>query len=145
MNVTMLLCDAAQVADGKLYILGGGWSMTGPDPVPSAVALKIDVDWHEAELAHHWELFLEDADGQPVLVDTPDGAQPVEVRGEFTVTHPPGVPEGSPNDVALAINLGPIPLNPASRYAWRLMIDGEALPGASVGFTTRPRPQAPEA
>jgi len=47
--------------------------------------------------------------------------------------------------VALAINLGPIPLNPASRYAWRLMIDGEALPGASVGFTTRPRPQAPEA
>ena len=38
----MLLCDAAQVADGKLYILGGGWSMTGPDPVPSAVALKID-------------------------------------------------------------------------------------------------------
>ena len=32
----MLLCDAAQVADGKLYVLGGGWSMTGPDPVPSA-------------------------------------------------------------------------------------------------------------
>ena len=55
----MLLCDAAQVSDGKLYILGGGWSMTGPDPVPSAVALKIDVDWHEAETSHHWELFLE--------------------------------------------------------------------------------------
>ena len=46
-KVTMLLCDAAQVSDGKLFILGGGWSMTGPDPVPSAVALKIDVDWHE--------------------------------------------------------------------------------------------------
>ncbi len=45
-KVTMLLCDAAQVSDGKLYILGGGWSMTGPDPVPSAVALKIDVYWH---------------------------------------------------------------------------------------------------
>ena len=65
-KVTMLLCDAAQVSDGKLYILGGGWSMTGPDPVPSAVALKIDVDWHEAETSHHWELFLEDADGRPV-------------------------------------------------------------------------------
>ena len=67
----MLLCDAAQVADGKLYILGGGWCMTGPDPVPSAVALKIDVDWHEAERSHHWELFLEDADGRPVMMDTP--------------------------------------------------------------------------
>ena len=84
----MLLCDAAQVSDGKLFILGGGWSMTGPDPVPSAVALKIDVDWHEAEASHHWELFLEDADGQPVLMETTDGTQPVEVRGEFTVSQP---------------------------------------------------------
>ena len=135
----MLLCDAAQVADGKLYILGGGWSMTGPDPVPSAVALKIDVDWGEAGSPHHWELFLEDADGRPVLIDTPDGAQPVEVRGEFTVSHPPGVPEGSPIDVALAVNLGPIPLEAGTRFAWRLVIDGDALPGATLGFTTRPR------
>ena len=139
-KVTMLLCDAAQVSDGKLYILGGGWSMTGPDPVPSAVALKIDVDWHEAETSHHWELFLEDADGRPVLMETADGTQPVEVRGEFTVSQPQGIPEGSPIDVALAVNLGPIPLAPGTRFAWRLTIDGEALPGASLGFTTRPRP-----
>jgi hypothetical protein len=92
----MMLCDAAQVSDGKLYVLGGGWSMTGPDPVPSAIALKIDVGWHEAEAPHHWELFLEDADGRPVMVDTPDGEHPVEVRGEFTVGRPPGIPEGSP-------------------------------------------------
>src|SRR5580692_10843977 len=138
-KVTMLLCDAAQVSDGKLYILGGGWSMTGPDPVPSAVALKIDVDWHEAETSHHWELFLEDADGRPVFMETPDGTQPVEVRGEFTVSQPAEIPEGSPIDVALAVNLGPIPLAPATRFAWRLTIDGESLPGASLGFTTRPR------
>jgi hypothetical protein len=143
-KVTMLLCDAAQVSDGKLYILGGGWSMTGPDPVPSAVALKIDVDWHEAEASHHWELFLEDADGQPVFMETPDGTQPVEVRGEFTVSQPAEIPEGSPIDVALAVNLGPIPLAPATRFAWRLTIDGESLPGASLGFTTRPRPVASE-
>jgi hypothetical protein len=140
MNLTMLLCDAAQVADGKLYILGGGWSMTGPDPVPSAIALKIDVDWNEAEVVHHWELFLEDADGRPVLVDTQEGSQPVEVRGEFSVTHPVGIPEGSPIDVALAVNLGPIPLAPGTRYVWRLVIDGESLPGGSLSFTTRARP-----
>jgi len=139
MRVTMLLCDAAQVSEGKLYILGGGWSITGPDPVPSAVALKIDVDWNEAGAAHHWELFLEDADGRPVMVQTPDGSQqPVEVRGEFTVAHPPGVPEGSPVDVALAVNLGPIPLQPSTRFVWRLTIDGQELAGAQLGFSTRP-------
>ena len=42
MNVTMLLADSAQVADGKLYVLGGGWSLTGPDPTPSAVAIKLE-------------------------------------------------------------------------------------------------------
>ncbi len=102
--------------------------MTGPDPVPSAIALKIDVGWHEAESAHHWELFLEDADGRPVLVDTPEGEHPVEVRGEFTVGRPPGIPEGSPIDVALAVNLGPLPLIPGTRYTWRMAIDGDRTP-----------------
>ena len=40
------------------------------------------------------------------------------------------------------MNLGPIPLQPGTRFVWRLMIDGEALPGANLGFTTRPRPAA---
>ena len=71
----MMLCDSAQVADGKLYILGGGWSMTGPDPVPSAIALKIDVAWNEAETSHHWELFLEDADGRRLRIDEHDQEQ----------------------------------------------------------------------
>ena len=140
MKVTMLLCDAAQVADGKLFVLGGGWSLTGPDPTPSAIAMKIDVGWHEAELPHHWELYLEDADGRPVMVETPDGAHPVEVRGEFNVARPGTVPEGTPIDVALAVNLGPLPLEPGNRFIWRLTIDGNAEEDWALSFTTRPRP-----
>jgi hypothetical protein len=138
----MLLCDSAQVADGKLYILGGGWSVTGPMPVPSAVAVKLLVDWHELSLSHHWELFLEDADGGPVMIETPEGAQPIEMRGDFAVAQPTGVPEGSPVDVPMAVNLGPLQLVPASRYTWRFLVDGESLPGASVSFTTRAAEEA---
>ena len=58
MKVTMLLCDSAQVADGKLYILGGGWSFVGPDPAPMALAIKVDVPWTEGNVAHHWVLEL---------------------------------------------------------------------------------------
>jgi len=50
------------------------------------------VDWHEFNSSHHWELFLEDADGQPVCFDTPDGPQPIEVRGDFSAVAPDGVP-----------------------------------------------------
>lgn len=134
----MLLCDAAQVSDGKLFILGGGWSMTGPDPVPSAVALKIDVDWHEAEMSHHWELFLEDADGRPVLVETPEGDLPLEVRGEFTVGRPVGIPEGSPVDLPLVVNLSAMPLQPGNRYTWRMSIDGDSRDDWALGFNMRP-------
>jgi len=143
MNVTMLIADSSQVADGKLYILGGGWSVTGPEPVPSAVAIKVAVDWHEFNSPHHWELILEDADGKLVQFETPEGTQTIEVRGDFSTTTPDDVPQGTPVDVPIAVNFGPIPLAPASRFTWRLVIDGESLPGASVSFTTRPRVEAP--
>jgi len=133
-----MLCDSAQVAEGKLYILGGGWSVTGPDATPSAIAIKLDVDWHEADRPHHWELYLENADGQIVNVPTPEGEQPVEVRGDFQVGRPQGVPEGTPIDLPLAVNFGPIPLAVASRFTWRFTIDGVAEEDWRLGFTTRP-------
>lgn len=134
----MLLCDAAQVAEGKLYILGGGWSMIGPEPTPSAIALKLEVAWGEVDTSHHWELYLVDEDGEDVAVDTPEGPRPVEVRGDFQVGKPPGLPEGSPVDVSLAVNLGPLPLPTGKRFTWHLTIDGESDPEWTLAFTTRP-------
>lgn len=133
----MLLCDAVQVAEGKLYILGGGWSLTGPGPSPCAVAMKIEVDWNEAQDSHSWELAIEDADGQPVLIQTPQGEFPVKVNGEFQVNRPLEAPKGSPADVALAVNFGPLPLNPGGRFIWRLSIDGISEQDWTVAFTTR--------
>jgi hypothetical protein len=134
----MLLCDSAQVADGKLYVLGGGWSLIGPDPTPTAIAMKVDVEWTEVDRSHHWELFLVDADGQPVVAETPEGPQPIEVRGDFEVARPDAVPAGSPVDVALALNFGPLPHSPGNRYSWRLVIDGVTEEDWVLPFTTRP-------
>ena len=41
MRVTMLLADFAQVSDGKLTVVGGGWSLTGPEAVPFGIAILI--------------------------------------------------------------------------------------------------------
>jgi hypothetical protein len=139
-----MLCDSAQVADGKLYILGGGWSVTGPDAMPSAVAMKIDVDWTAAGSPHRWELFLVDEDGHAVLVETPEGKRPMEVGGDITVDRPSGVREGSPIDVALAVNFGPLPLEPNHRFSWRLTIDGETQPDWQLSFSTRPPRAEPD-
>ena len=87
----MLLADAAQAVDGKLYVLGGGWSVTGPEPAPMAIALKIDVPWDEANKRHKFQLALLDADGQPVIVPTPTGERPFELTGEFETGRPAGL------------------------------------------------------
>src|SRR5687768_7635417 len=110
MKVTMLLADSAQAVDGKLYVLGGGWTVTGPEPAPSAIALLIEVPWDRCNTQHQFRLDLVDNDGDPVLVPTPEGDQPQVIEGGFEVGRPPGVKPGTPMSIPLAINMGPYPI-----------------------------------
>lgn len=143
MKVTMLLADSAQAVNGKLYILGGGWSVTGPGPVPSAIALKIEVPWDRANQRHDLKIALVDGDGHPVQVPTPEGERPLELNSQFEVGRPPGLRPGTPLDVALAVNLGPLPLRPGVRYVWRCVIDDEMDEDWQVAFTTREQQPPP--
>jgi hypothetical protein len=133
----MLLADAVQAVTGKLYVLGGGWSVTGPDPAPSGLAIKIDVPWDEGNKKHRFRLALLDADGRAVRV--PDGQMPVEVSGEFEAGRPAGMKPGTPLDVVLALNIGPLVLEPGSRYVWRIWIDEQTREDWEVSFSTRPK------
>ena len=122
MRVTMMLADAAHEVNGKLYILGGGWSVTGPVLPPMALALKLDVPWVDADQQHEFVLVLVDADGHPVRVAGQD--EEVRAGGTFQVARPPGLPAGTDIDFAFAVTVGSLPLA-AGRYAWQLWIDGE--------------------
>jgi hypothetical protein len=42
-RATLILADYAQAAEGKLNVIGGGWTVTGPLPAPSAIGLIVDV------------------------------------------------------------------------------------------------------
>ncbi len=136
----MLLADSAQAIDGKLYILGGGWSIIGPDPTPFAIAIKIEVPWDEANKRHKFELRLLDADGSVVRQKEADGEKPVEITGEFEVGRPPGLKPGTPLDFPFAVNLNPVRLEPGSRYVLQLYIDGHGDEDWQVAFSTRPKP-----
>ncbi len=136
-RATMMLCDNVQVIGGKLYILGGGWDMVGPAATPMGVALKIDVDWNEIGIDHHGELFLVDEDGQPAILEAAEGPQAVEVAFDFRVERPPGIREGSSLTVLIPVNFPPLPLEPSTRYTWRLTIDGNTQPDWILGFSSR--------
>lgn len=133
MKVTMLLADAAQAVNGKLYILGGGWSILAAQPVPTAIAMKVDVPWDQANRPHTLLLTLIDADGQPIMIED----RPVEIRADFETGRPAGLIPGTDLDVTLAINIGPLPLAPGRRYVWRCAIDGEVREEWLLPFSTR--------
>ena len=136
MKVTILLADSAQAVNGKLYILGGGWSVTGPAPATMALAVKIEVPWDEANMKHRFLLELLDADGRHVSPPGADG--PIQVDGQFEVGRPAGVSPGTPIDFVFAVNIAAVPLAAASRFTWRLSIDGTSEDDWYVSFATRP-------
>ena len=137
MRATLLLADHAVVADGKLYINGGGWSVTGPGPMPSAIAVKLDVPWDRANRRLQLRLRLVDQDGDPVLLPSPEGPQPVLIEGEAEIGRPAGLLPGADVDFPLAFQIGPLPLAAGQRYEWVLDIDGETRDEWRLTFSTR--------
>ena len=133
----MLRADAAQAIDNKLYILGGGWSVTGPGPTNFAIALKIEVPWDQTNRRHQWRMELIDADGRQVLLAGASGAQPLAVGGHFEIRRPAGTPDGTTIDLALAVNLGAVPFPAGQRLVWKLWIDDQSSTEWETAFTTR--------
>ncbi len=137
MKVTMMLADAAQVYDGKLSVLGAGWTHSGPGAVSMAIAMLIDVPWEDTNVDHKWEIKLIDTDNNPVLVPTHEGKKPCALGGGFKVGRPPDHPPGAPITIPIALNMGLLPIPPGKRYIWQLWINGETSSDWHLAFNIR--------
>lgn len=135
MNVVMLLCDSAQEAGGKLFVLGGGWNINrGGQPVTMGLAIKIGVPWMEANQRHRVHLQLLSEDGNPVPKE-----QPLVADGEIEVGRPPGVRPGTELNVPLALNFAGVPLSPGG-YRFELLLDGTKVAEESFQVLSQPSP-----
>ncbi|MBA3560097.1 MAG: hypothetical protein H0W30_16030, partial [Gemmatimonadaceae bacterium] len=147
-KVNLMLADSAQVADGKLYVLGGGWSLIVPGG-PFAVCGIIDIPWHAGTDWHTLRLELIDGDGEPVRVpvDGQDEPQPLAFdHPAYRPTIGPHVKPGTSLGWPFAVNVPPgLPLEPGAIYDWRITIDGKHEDGWALPFSTFPRPQMPQA
>ena len=139
MQAQLILADFAQVANGKLTVVGAGWDRTGPTPTPSGIGLIIKVPWEETNQQHQVSLQLLDSDGGPV--NDPAG-KVVGLASHFEVGRPPGLAAGALQTVCLAMNIGPLPLQPGQRYEWVLTIDGRSRDDWRAAFHVRSAPPA---
>lgn len=122
--VQLILADSAQSspADGKVHMLGAGWSVTGSPTAPQAVVGLIKVPWDRSNEKLPMRLQLLDGDGNPV---SPEPGGGLEFQADLEVGRPPGLTRGSSIDANFVINIGPMPLLPG-RYEWRLELDNDA-------------------
>lgn len=133
MEATLLLADYAVVQDGKLNMLGAGWTVAGNN-APFAIAVIVHVPWSETNIKHTWQLQLFDEDMNEVVDENGNAA--ARLAGEFEAGRPAGLPPGVTVDVLQALNFAPMPLPPGRRWEWRLMVDDVTV--ANRTFSTRP-------
>jgi hypothetical protein len=124
LNATLLLCDAAEEANGKLYVLGAGWThvLTPNRPINMALAIVLHVPWEQANQEHRLEVSLLDEDGQPVTL----GDNTVRVEGVIQVKQTAGTKPGSELNAASALGFSGVSL-PTGAYVWQLLVNGESV------------------
>lgn len=124
----LILCDWAEVINGKLYIMGAGWSRVPANrQIGAAVAVMWKIPWAHANEPQAISLRLVTDDGQPV--NGPDD-KPIMMEGSIEAGRPPGIKFGSPLDAPIAailqLNLKP------GRYRFEFTVSRELA--AQVSF-----------
>ena len=117
-EITLFVCDNAQVYQGKLSVLGAGWSHIAIG-APSALAAILEISSDLTSQTIHATLDCVDADGHPYC---PDGSNPLVLQADIEVAKPAGVLAGAPQRLPMAFNFPPI-FNTPGRFTWRLTID----------------------
>lgn len=136
-TVDAMLCDSAVVAEGKLYVQGGGWNMLSTQQFPFlqprvGLAVVIGVPYTETNRLHHLDVKLESEDGElvPLGPAMPDPEEPgtmhraTGVAAQFNVGRPPLLQPGDRQSLPFAINLDQLAFAVPGAYSFTLSIDG---------------------
>jgi hypothetical protein len=125
-----VLADAAQVVDGKLYLIGGGWDVVWvgqfPAAHPFAVCVGLRVPWDHTNTPHTMNLVVETADGQILG----------QIQGKFEVGKPAGLAQGSAQLINLAFQ-STLSLDAPGRFRIRAMIDDKLVDELAFGVVQR--------
>jgi hypothetical protein len=133
----LILCDFAEIINGKLYMQGGGIDRVVADaPVQFCLALLLPIGWNETNRQHEIEISLETEDGQPFppMVDDDGTMGGLRFGGKLEVGRPPGSKAGTTFIARLAVRL-PVIGFPEGGYVWKLDVNGvetERMPLVAV-------------
>lgn len=117
----LVLADFAQVADNKLYLMGGGWDkLTINTQFPAqhlcSLAVSFRVPWDATNQRHNAQ----------IEILSEDGASIASINGQFEVGRPPGTPVGQSQRSQLAVNI-PLTFEKPGTYVVIGRVEGQEL------------------
>jgi uncharacterized protein DUF6941 len=123
----MLLADAAEVHDGLVSMIRGGWdtvTTSGPPPEPGvaaairgAMVIRVLLTREETGTPHAFTLRVVDEDGATLH----------SMEGDFTVDLSDDLPDGWEQAVTTVFDLGGLTLPRAGVYEAAFSVDGAFL------------------
>lgn len=122
-SATVVLCDAAQSADGKLYLMGGGWTRIAADATANmalGIIVHVPFDMSNQQLPLIAELL--DDDGRTVNIN---GSE-VKAEAQFEMGRPAGLKQGEQLSTPFAMNFRGLDLPPGG-YVFEVSIQGEPV------------------
>jgi uncharacterized protein DUF6941 len=124
-----MLCDFAEVLNGKLYVMGGGFDVILAD-VTAQLALAViwRVPWDQANRPHELDIQLFSEDCEPV---TDADANEIRAKGQMEVGRPAGMTPGQAISAPLAVRIPALSLSPGG-YRWELRINTALVASASL-------------
>lgn len=116
------LADAADVASGKLFVLGGAFDTIHVQALPAthpvlAVAMRLLLSPNDLDRQHALEILLLEADGKTIA----------SAKGELTVAKSPDSPAGWKQAVILPLRFLNVPFQQAGHYSIEILVNGSLL------------------
>lgn len=116
----VIVADRAEVVNGKLYLMGGGWDVINAadisKPVGISFAVSVVVPWNATNQEHAVEITLVDDNGNAI-----DAVQRI---AKFNVGRPPFLGMGDSQRVIIAVPGEAILFPKAGSYTIGATVDG---------------------
>ena len=135
MDIDTILANHVEVADGKLFVTGGGVNMcfVGPEPphvVTLGLGVVVHIPYQLTNQSHSLHVNLTNQDSEPVVPWYPEGGEappPVAFETPFNVGRPPILSAGDEQTLSLGANFVNLPMPQLGLYALVVEIDGTEM------------------
>ena len=118
-KILLITADAASISDGKINMLGAGWTRISSGLANFCVVVRIDIPWTMTNSDLDWSLDLTDQDGQ--IYEPTESSGKLHLEGQVQVGRPTDLAQGASLEAPLVIPFIQLPLRPGP-LEWRFQV-----------------------